>query len=118
VRLAEAVPLAGALRFELLSGRKQDGGNRPRAQRHRREDRRPAQRHRGQRRTLMGREPIQFAVRSPRPLLQAMRRGFRGRCPNCGEVRLFGAFLKVVDRCRSAERSFSTTAPTMRRPIS
>ena len=50
VRLAEAVPLAGALRFELLSGRKQDGGNRPRAQRHRREDRRPAQRHRGQRR--------------------------------------------------------------------
>jgi ribonuclease R len=53
VRLAEAVPLAGALRFELLSGRKQDGGDkRPRSHRQRREDRgsRPAQRHRGQRR--------------------------------------------------------------------
>jgi ribonuclease R len=54
VRLAEAVPLAGALRFELLSGRKSDGGaRRSRAQRHRREDkgRRPAPRpHRGQRR--------------------------------------------------------------------
>jgi len=48
------VPLAGALRFELLSGRKSDGGaRRPRAQRHRREDRglRPAPRpHRGKRR--------------------------------------------------------------------
>jgi ribonuclease R len=54
VRLAEAVPLAGALRFELLSDRKSDGGaKRGRAQRYRREDRgrRPAPRpHRGQRR--------------------------------------------------------------------
>jgi ribonuclease R len=53
VRLAEAVPLAGALRFELLSGRKQDGGDkRPRSHRQRREDRggRPAQRHRGRQR--------------------------------------------------------------------
>jgi uncharacterized protein (DUF983 family) len=29
----------------------------------------------------------------------AMRRGFNGRCPNCGEGRLFGASLKVVDHC-------------------
>jgi uncharacterized protein (DUF983 family) len=29
----------------------------------------------------------------------AMRRGFNGRCPNCGEGRLFGAYLKVVDHC-------------------
>jgi ribonuclease R len=54
VRLAEAVPLAGALRFELRAGRTSDGGaRRPRAQHHRREDRgrRPAPRpHRGKRR--------------------------------------------------------------------
>jgi uncharacterized protein (DUF983 family) len=25
--------------------------------------------------------------------------GFRGRCPCCGEGRLFGAFLKVTDSC-------------------
>jgi uncharacterized protein (DUF983 family) len=26
-------------------------------------------------------------------------RGLRGRCPACGQGRLFGAFLKVVDSC-------------------
>ena len=30
---------------------------------------------------------------------QAMMRGLRGCCPNCGRGRLFRAFLKVVDRC-------------------
>ena len=29
----------------------------------------------------------------------AMKRGFRGRCPRCGEGKLFRAFLKVDDRC-------------------
>jgi uncharacterized protein (DUF983 family) len=29
----------------------------------------------------------------------AVRRGFMGRCPNCGEGRLFRAYLKVVDSC-------------------
>jgi uncharacterized protein (DUF983 family) len=28
-----------------------------------------------------------------------MLRGLRGRCPNCGRGRLFGAFLKVADQC-------------------
>jgi len=28
-----------------------------------------------------------------------MLRGFRGRCPHCGEGRLFRAFVKTVDRC-------------------
>lgn len=31
--------------------------------------------------------------------LDAMRRGFLGRCPACGQGRLFGRFLKVADRC-------------------
>jgi uncharacterized protein (DUF983 family) len=29
----------------------------------------------------------------------AMKRGFRGRCPRCGEGRLFRAFLKVDNNC-------------------
>jgi uncharacterized protein (DUF983 family) len=29
----------------------------------------------------------------------AMRRGFRGRCPACGEGRMFHAFLKVNETC-------------------
>jgi uncharacterized protein (DUF983 family) len=30
---------------------------------------------------------------------QAMKHGFSGRCPHCGEGRMFRAFLKVADRC-------------------
>jgi len=36
---------------------------------------------------------------APRRLWPALLRGFSGRCPNCGESRLFRAFLKVNDRC-------------------
>lgn len=35
----------------------------------------------------------------PRPTWPAMRRGFLGRCPNCGRGKLFRAFLKVADHC-------------------
>jgi uncharacterized protein (DUF983 family) len=36
---------------------------------------------------------------------QALARGFRCRCPNCGEGGLFGRFLKVEPECRvCAER--------------
>jgi uncharacterized protein (DUF983 family) len=34
-----------------------------------------------------------------RPVYEAMRRGFFGKCPHCGKGRLFRAFLKTVDRC-------------------
>ena len=30
---------------------------------------------------------------------EALGRGFRGRCPACGEGRMFRAFLKVADAC-------------------
>ena len=36
---------------------------------------------------------------SERPTGQAMLRGALGRCPNCGEGKLFRSFLKVVDHC-------------------
>ena len=37
----------------------------------------------------------------------AMRRGFLGRCPNCGQGKLFRAFLKVVDQCPVCGEDFS-----------
>jgi uncharacterized protein (DUF983 family) len=42
---------------------------------------------------------------SNRPTAQAMWKGFRCRCPHCGEGKLFRAFLKPVDACeRCGER--------------
>jgi uncharacterized protein (DUF983 family) len=35
----------------------------------------------------------------PVSLTEALWRGFRSRCPSCGEGRLFSHFLKVTDRC-------------------
>jgi uncharacterized protein (DUF983 family) len=34
-----------------------------------------------------------------RDVWAAMKRGFRGRCPRCGEGKLFRAFLKVDNNC-------------------
>ncbi len=34
-----------------------------------------------------------------RPRWQSLKRGFRMTCPNCGEGRIFGRFLKVNDAC-------------------
>ena len=39
------------------------------------------------------------ALSARRRLGPAMRRGFAGRCPHCGEGRLFRAYLKVADSC-------------------
>ena len=38
-------------------------------------------------------------VLNVRPIGPAIRRGFLGRCPRCGEGRMFRAYLKVVDDC-------------------
>jgi uncharacterized protein (DUF983 family) len=38
---------------------------------------------------------------------QAVWRGFTMRCPSCGTGRLFGRFLKVVDRCPVCGEEFS-----------
>ena len=35
--------------------------------------------------------------KNERSLAQAMGRGFRGKCPHCGQGRLFGMFLKVAE---------------------
>jgi uncharacterized protein (DUF983 family) len=39
-------------------------------------------------------------------LYQAMWRGFRCRCPNCGKGRLFGKYLKVADHCEECGEEF------------
>src|SRR5438445_13670619 len=39
------------------------------------------------------------AVAEKRDVWTALKRGFRGRCPRCGEGKLFRAFLKVADHC-------------------
>ena len=39
------------------------------------------------------------SAQSPRPLMFDLAQGFLGRCPCCGKGRIFGAFLKVNDRC-------------------
>jgi uncharacterized protein (DUF983 family) len=43
-------------------------------------------------------EPDEAAL-PKRPMWQSMRRGWFGRCPNCGRGKMFRAFLKVADRC-------------------
>jgi uncharacterized protein (DUF983 family) len=37
----------------------------------------------------------------------AMKRGFRGRCPRCGEGKLFRAFLKTADNCSECGLDFT-----------
>ncbi|MBX3520560.1 MAG: DUF983 domain-containing protein [Xanthobacteraceae bacterium] len=41
-----------------------------------------------------------------RSLGLAVKRGFLCRCPNCGEGKLFGKFLKVVDECAVCHEEF------------
>ena len=49
----------------------------------------------------------QAPAEEPRRLPLAMRRGAFGRCPCCGEGRLFGAYLKVADHCEACGTDFS-----------
>ncbi len=41
--------------------------------------------------------------RPARPVWSAMWNGFLGRCPNCGEGKLFSSFVKIVDRCAECD---------------
>jgi uncharacterized protein (DUF983 family) len=42
-----------------------------------------------------------------RDVWTAMKRGFRGRCPRCGEGKLFRAFLKVDNACSVCGQDFT-----------
>ena len=127
VRLVEAAPVAGALRFELLSeGRGRDAGTKAGAAAWRRRSAsgtgqsssgpQPAQERpqagqsqesgkskKGQVMETVS-EPTKVWTRDQvsgekRDVWTALKRGLRGRCPRCGEGKLFRAFLKVDDHC-------------------
>jgi uncharacterized protein (DUF983 family) len=42
-----------------------------------------------------------------RDLWSAVKRGFRGRCPRCGQGKLFRAFLKTADNCSACGLDFT-----------
>ncbi|WP_181707767.1 DUF983 domain-containing protein [Chthonobacter rhizosphaerae] len=42
-----------------------------------------------------------------RDVWTSIRRGLAGRCPHCGKGRLFGRYLKVVDRCEACGEEYS-----------
>jgi len=47
------------------------------------------------------------ATGEKRDLWSAMKRGFRGRCPRCGEGKLFRAFLKTANDCSACGLDFT-----------
>ncbi len=105
VRLVEVAPLAGAMRFEMLSDPHPLPGGRQSFQKGQSADGRRAQPAApGFRRQekMMTEQIFGGEAHSGRPerhLGQAIRRGFTGHCPHCGEGRMFGAFTKTVERC-------------------
>lgn len=53
--------------------------------------------------------PIEWKNAAPerRDLLTSIKRGIFCRCPNCGEGRLFGKFLKPVEHCAVCGEDFT-----------
>ena len=42
-----------------------------------------------------------------RPLWPALRRGWRGKCPKCGEGRVLHSYLKMNDSCTQCDQDFT-----------
>jgi uncharacterized protein (DUF983 family) len=51
--------------------------------------------------------PVDQAPAGKRDVWTALKRGLRGRCPRCGEGKLFRAFLKVADHCSLCSQDFT-----------
>ena len=51
--------------------------------------------------------PSDSTTAAKRDVWTALKRGFRGRCPRCGEGKLFRAFLKVADHCSVCRQDFT-----------
>lgn len=49
----------------------------------------------------------QFTPDDDRPLKPALWRGYRRRCPNCGDGALFSGYLKVADRCNVCDQDLT-----------
>lgn len=46
------------------------------------------------------------ASEAERPLGRSIKRGMLCRCPNCGQGKLFGRYLKVVDSCAACGEEY------------
>ena len=46
-------------------------------------------------------------IAEKRDVWKSIKRGFRGRCPRCGEGKLFRAFLKVDNNCSVCDLDFT-----------
>jgi uncharacterized protein (DUF983 family) len=60
--------------------------------------------------SVSGNPPVwkrETAPAEKRDLWTAFKRGLRGRCPRCGEGKLFRAFLKVDDHCAVCALDFT-----------
>jgi uncharacterized protein (DUF983 family) len=107
VRLVEIAPLAGAMRFEMLTDPKPLPGSKRSFHKAKGQRTRPrvatAARFARQEMTTAMEEQVfgggHQLARAARPLWQAIKRGLLGRCPHCGEGKLFRAFVKTVDTC-------------------
>ena len=53
------------------------------------------------------RDTVTTAPAEKRDLWLAMKRGFRGRCPRCGNGKLFCAYLKVANQCTACGLDFT-----------
>src|SRR5258708_36858065 len=49
----------------------------------------------------------EIGLTEKRDVWTALKRGLRGRCPRCGEGKLFRAFLKVDDHCSVCSLDFT-----------
>ena len=49
--------------------------------------------------------------RPARPVWEAMKRGFFGRCPHCGEGKLFSGFLTLAPRCEACGLDYGFADP-------
>jgi uncharacterized protein (DUF983 family) len=52
----------------------------------------------------LARDPI--PAKRDRPVWQSIKRGLAGKCPSCGEGKIFYRYLKVNDRCPACGEEF------------
>lgn len=55
--------------------------------------------------------PAHYEEQGAWPRLEPVRTGLRGRCPRCGQGRLFAGFLKLRERCDVCGLSYSFADP-------
>ena len=51
-------------------------------------------------------QSINAAPETDRPVWPAIFRGYRGKCPNCGQGRVLHSYLKVNDSCSNCGEDF------------